>query len=239
MPDRLGHDEIKGGGLAQSENCPNCGAEIVFRSPALPAVICHYCNSTVKRIGDAVEKFGEVAALPFDVSPIRIGTSGTYEGRPFDVIGRIRLGYDQGAWNDWLCLFSDMTHGWLSESDGQFQMVIEQSLESTQSELIQRLAAGEKAVPGDRTEIDGQYYTVTDARWARCIAAEGELPFAPTTGWSVYNVDLRNPGGLAANVEREEGEPPGFYMGRYVSLAELKPRDLREIQGWAKPAYAA
>ncbi|MEQ9663791.1 MAG: DUF4178 domain-containing protein [Parasphingopyxis sp.] len=225
--------------MAKSENCPNCGAEVVFRSSGLPAVICDYCHSTVKRIGEALEKIGEVAALPFDVSPIQRGTTGKYDGRNFEVIGRIRLGYEQGSWNDWLCLFSDMTHGWLSESDGQFQMVIEQPLESSHSDLVQRIAAGGDAVPGDRTEIDGQPYFVADARWARCISAEGELPFAATTGWSVYNVDFRNPAGLSANVEREEGEPPGFYMGRYVSLAELEPRYLREIQGWARPEYAA
>ncbi|MCA1749738.1 MAG: hypothetical protein LC634_09510, partial [Sphingomonadales bacterium] len=61
------------GGLPkmQSENCPNCGAEVIFRSPALPAVICGYCQATVKRIADGVEKVGEVAVLPFDVSPVQ------------------------------------------------------------------------------------------------------------------------------------------------------------------------
>ena len=222
----------------QTENCPNCGAEVVFRSPALPAVICAYCHSTVKRIGKDLEKTGEVAVLPFDVSPVRIGMTGTYEGSNFEVIGRIRLGYDQGSWNDWLCLFADMSHGWLSESEGQFQMVVEKRVDQVDSELIQRLAAGGAAEPGERTEIDGHDFTVAEVYEAVCIAAEGELPFAPSTGWHVLNVDLRNPGGLAANFEREE-EGPGFYYGRYVTLAELQPKNLRPIQGWPMPSYAA
>lgn len=219
-------------------NCPNCGAEVVFRSPALPARICDYCHSTVKRIGEGVEKVGEVAVLPFDVSPIRIGTVGEYDGRPFEVIGRIRLGYDQGSWNDWLCLFSDMSHGWLSESEGLFQMVIEQPVAETGSELIARLAAGGQPEIGERTMIHGEEFAVAEAYRAVCIAAEGELPFAPSTGWEVFNVDLRNASGLSANFEMEE-EGPGFYFGRYVTLAELKPRYLREIEGWAMPDYAA
>lgn len=223
----------------QSENCPNCGAEVIFRSPALPARICDYCHATVKRIAEGVEKAGEVAVLPFDVSPVQIGTHGEYDGRPFEVIGRIRLGYDQGAWNDWLCLFSDMTHGWLSESDGQFQMVVERPLGDIDSELIKRLAQGGEANVGDRTSIDGVSYTVSDARWARCIAAEGELPFAPETGWEVYNIDLRNAAGGSANLEREEDEEPGFYTGRYVTLEELKAKNLRSIHGWKMPDYAA
>ncbi|MEO1167827.1 MAG: DUF4178 domain-containing protein [Pseudomonadota bacterium] len=223
----------------QSENCPNCGAEVIFRSPALPARICDYCHATVKRIAEGVELAGEVAVLPFDVSPIQIGTRGEYGGKPFDVIGRIRLAYDQGAWNDWLCLFSDMTHGWLSESDGQFQMVVERPLSEIRSKLIRRLAKGERPQIGDRTQIDGAEFVVAGARKATCVAAEGELPFAPETGWEVFNVDLRDADGFAANFEHEEGEDPGFYMGRYVTLAELNPKNLRAIHGWKMPDYAA
>ncbi|MEM8694748.1 MAG: DUF4178 domain-containing protein [Pseudomonadota bacterium] len=223
----------------QSENCPNCGAEVIFRSPALPARICDYCHSTVKRIADGVELAGEVAVLPFDVSPIQIGTRGEYGGKPFDVIGRIRLAYDQGAWNDWLCLFSDMTHGWLSESDGQFQMVVERPLTEIRSKLVRRLMKGETVQIGDRTQIDGAEFVVADARKATCVAAEGELPFAPETGWEVFNVDLRDADGFSANFEHEEDEEPAFYMGRYVTLAELNPKNLRAIHGWKMPDYAA
>jgi len=223
----------------QSENCPNCGAEVIFRSPALPARICDHCQGTVKRIADGVELVGEVAVLPFDVSPIQIGTSGEYGGKPFDVIGRIRLAYDQGAWNDWLCLFSDMTHGWLSESDGQFQMVVERPLKEIGSKLVRRLARGEKARIGDRTQIEGAEFVVANARTAICVAAEGELPFAPSTGWEVFNVDLRDADGFSANFELEEDEYPAFYLGRYVTLAELKPKNLRAIHGWKMPNYAA
>jgi hypothetical protein len=222
----------------QSENCPNCGAEVIFRSPALPARICDYCQSTVKRIGDGVDLAGEVAVLPFDVSPIQIGTSGEYGGRSFEVIGRIRLAWGDGAWNDWLCLFTDMSHGWLSESDGQFQMVVQFPLEQCDSELIQRLVDGREVMVGERTEIDGHIFTVAEARKATCVAAEGELPFAPETGWEVFNVDLRNPQGYAANFENEE-EGPGLYLGHYVGLDTLKLRNMRSIHGWAMPDYAA
>ncbi len=37
----------------------------------------------------------------------------------------------------------------------------------------------------------------------------------------------------------EEDEDPAFYMGRYVTLAELKPKNLRAIHGWKMPDYAA
>lgn len=225
--------------MAKAENCPNCGAEVIFRSPALPARICDYCQATVKRIGDHLEQLGEVAALPFDVSPVRIGTMGEYEGNRFEVIGRIRLGWEAGAWNDWLCLFNDMSHGWLSESDGVFSMVVEQPLASVRSELIEAIIAERRVEIGQRTQIDKRTYVVTEARWAQCISAEGELPFAAATGWRVFNVDLSNPDGFIANLELEEDEDPQFYTGRYVELAELNPKYLRSIHGWKMPDYAA
>ena len=47
------------------------------------------------------------ASLPFDVSPIQIGTMGTFEGVGFTVIGRVRWGWTDGSWNEWLLLFDD------------------------------------------------------------------------------------------------------------------------------------
>jgi hypothetical protein len=131
-----------------------------------------------------------------------------------------------------------MSHGWLSESDGQFQMVVQFPLEQCDSELIQRLVDGREVMVGERTEIDGHIFTVAEARKATCVAAEGELPFAPETGWEVFNVDLRNPQGYAANFENEE-EGPGLYLGHYVGLDTLKLRNMRSIHGWAMPDYAA
>ena len=33
-------------------NCPNCGAEVVFRSAALPARVCDYCRTMLVRSGE-------------------------------------------------------------------------------------------------------------------------------------------------------------------------------------------
>jgi len=59
--------------------CPNCGAPVTFRSPALPSRVCDHCQTIVVRSGQNVEAVGKAAALPFDVSPIQIGTRGTFE----------------------------------------------------------------------------------------------------------------------------------------------------------------
>lgn len=218
-------------------NCPNCGAEVVFRSPALPIKICDYCHTAVMRIEDGVRDMGRIAVLPYDISPIRIGTRGQVDGQHFDITGRVRWGWGDGFWNEWLMLFGDGSHAWLSEAMGDFMYLHEQDVGAVRSRLMKKLAAGGEAAPGDEGQEQGIAYKVVDQRTATCVGSEGELPFTAPAKWSVYSVDLRSPGGECASFQRD-GEEASFYTGRYVTLTELKAIDLRAIEGWAMPAFA-
>lgn len=216
--------------------CPNCGAPVTFRSPALPNRVCDHCRSMLVRSDDGVGIAGVEAALPFDVSPIQLGTRGRFDGRAFEVIGRVRWSWDDGSWNEWLCLFEGGVHGWLGEAMGDFMMTFERPLASAGSAELDRVARGAPAIPGRKAEIDGEDLTIADARDVACIAAEGELPFNALPGWRIYSVDLKAASGRAASLQRE-GDEAWFYDGRYVKLAELAPANLRAIEGWQMPRY--
>ena len=221
-----------------SVNCPNCGAAVTFRSAALPSRICDYCQTILVRSGDGVEAVGKAASLPFDVSPIQIGTGGRFENEGFEVIGRVRWGWTDGSWNEWLLLFDGGAHAWLGEAMGQYMMLRERPLGDVRSDAVNLVAAGRDVPIGTTAEIDGETLTAADARPATCIAAEGELPFTAPAGWSIYSVDFRSPSGRCASLQQEEGSA-GFYDGRYVTLAELAPQNLRDLEGWPRPAFAA
>jgi hypothetical protein len=216
--------------------CPNCGSEVVFRSPALPARVCGYCRTMVVRSDGAVTAIGTAAVLPFDVSPVTLGMRGSFEGAGFEVIGRVRWGWTDGSWNEWLLLFDEGGQAWLGEAMGQFMLQREQPLDTIDSPMVKALAAGERLPIGTSGEVQGEVLFVADAREAVCIAAEGELPFTAPAGWSVYSVDFRSESGRCATLQRD-GEEANFYLGRYVSLAELAPQGLRSIEGWSLPAY--
>lgn len=222
----------------QSFACPSCGAEIVFRSAALPALVCPYCRTMVVRKGDALTRLGQVAELPFDVSPIQLGTRGRFEDHGFEVVGRIRWGWTDGSWNEWLLLFDDGSTAWLGEAMGQFMLQRERPLKTVTTKVVRALAAGEKVAVGTTGVLDGEELYVADAREARCLAAEGELPFTAPAGWTIYSVDFRSFSGRCATLQRD-GEEATFYLGRYVTLDELQPRGLRRIEGWPLPSYAA
>lgn len=208
----------------------------MFRSPALPVRVCDHCRTSVMRIDEGVRDMGRAAVLPFDVSPVRMGTEGVFDGQGFAVIGRVRWGWSAGSWNEWLFLFADGAHGWLGDAMGEFSVLRERPV----GELIH--AGPWSETPdfsvGTSMFVDGEPMTVSDSREVRCIAAEGELPFVAPAGWTVHSIDLRGPSGAAATLQRD-AEETSFYVGRYVTLAELRPRNLRSIDGWPLPAFAA
>jgi hypothetical protein len=224
--------------MSLSVNCPNCGAEVVFRSAALPSRVCDHCRSLLVRNDSGVLAVGQSAALPFDVSPVRIGMRGRDDDRPFDVIGRVRWAWTDGAWNEWLLLFSDGSHGWLGDAMGQFMLTYEHPFARISTRTLKDIAKGAEAIPGTEVTLDARKLTIVDARDVICIAAEGELPFTPTPGWKLYSVDLRGAQGECANLQRDTLGTT-FYQGRYVTLAELAPTGLRPFEGWTLPAYAA
>ncbi|MDF7777200.1 DUF4178 domain-containing protein [Sphingomonas sp. AOB5] len=217
--------------------CPNCGAEVVFRSAALPSRVCDYCRSLLVRSDDGVAVVGQSSPLPFDVSPIQIGVRGQVDGHGFEVIGRIRWGWTDGSWNEWLLLFDGGATAWLGDAMGQFMLVQERDLASVRTRHIHTIVDGRHAIPGTEVQMDREAMTIVDARDVICLAAEGELPFTPRPGWRMYSVDLRGKQGNVASLQRDD-DGATFYDGRYVTLAELNPRGLRRFEGWAKPDAA-
>ena len=71
-------------GEASAElSCPSCGAPVPLVSAAVPYAVCSHCQTLILREGDDLKAIGKSAVLPFDVSPIQIGTRGTADGQRF------------------------------------------------------------------------------------------------------------------------------------------------------------
>ncbi len=222
----------------QSVACPNCGAEVSFRSPALPVKVCDYCRTLVVRANESAEAMGEAAVLPFDVSPIQIGTEGRCFDQPFQIMGRVRWAWADGAWNEWLMLLGDGRHAWLGEAMGQFMALREVTLSGSAAQVIRRLVNGTAVRPGETGNIAGHSYEVADIRDIDCIGCEGELPFTAPAGWQALSVDFRNRDGRCASFQKD-GHGSSLYVGHYVTLATLQARNLRPLPGWTLPDHAA
>ncbi|WP_206241353.1 DUF4178 domain-containing protein [Novosphingobium terrae] len=214
--------------------CPQCGAPVPLRSAAMPYAVCGHCQSVILREGDAATRIGEAASLPFDVSPIELGTRGTApDGAPFTVAGRVRWGWGDGAWNEWLLALPGGGYAWLGEAMGQFQYLTERK-DLLDHPLLRDVAAGGSLPLGAVIELDGRIFTATDVKRATCLGSEGDLPFATPIGLAIDSIDFREPLGAALSIQRD---PDGVsaYAGAYIDLGALKPKGLRQIEGWTLP----
>jgi hypothetical protein len=219
--------------------CPNCGAELRFRSADLVAKVCDYCRSTVLRRADGLEAVGRAAEVPDDVSPLQLGVTGRDGERRFELIGRVRWRYDEGGWSEWLALYDDGRTGWLGEASGRFMLLRELEGAGDKTAVGRALAAGRPVNVGDEAVLEGVAYRVNDVRAVTCAGSEGELPFPARTGLKAVSVDLMAEDGGAASIQQEDGGPVQVYLGRYVSLADIRASGLRAFDGWPMPRWAA
>lgn len=219
-------------------NCPNCGAAIRFRSAALPVKVCDYCRSTIVRHGDVLQAMGKVAEVPEDVSPVQIGTRGRDGAHGLELIGRVRMRWRDGGWNEWLALFDDGTSGWLSEAMGRYMLLRPITHSGLRTDAVKRVR-DDMALPlGTDAVIDGTRYSVTDVKDATFVGSEGELPFSTPAATPIKSVDLMAANGRCASIQKDRGEVT-IYSGRYVTLAEIGATGLRAFEDWPMPNFAA
>ncbi len=203
--------------------CPNCGAPVEFRSAASASAVCSYCHSTLLREGEALRRVGESAELFDDHSPLQLGASGQYLGEAFTAIGRLKLGYAQGSWNEWHVLFDNGRSGWLSEDNGAYVLAFDAPLPGAGA-----APAAESLRAGGSLRLGEQAWSIASVQSAAVQAAEGELPRPPRPGKAFVVADLRNTRDEVATLDYSEATAPTWSVGRPVRLAELQMRGLRE-----------
>lgn len=217
-------------------SCPNCGAPIAFRSADLPVKVCDYCHSAVLRTGGNLQAMGTVADVPDDVSPLQLGVRGRVGARSFELIGRVRWRYADGAWNEWLAYFDDGSTGWLGESMGRYMLLRQVDPAHVQSAVVDLMRGGRAVPTGTRAMIDNVEYWASDVKRVSCVASEGELPFN-SLGLSAMSVDLMSADEHCASIQKAGAEDVEVFAGQYVSLADIAATGLRAFEGWPMPAF--
>jgi hypothetical protein len=208
-------------------SCPSCGAEVIFQSRLSIFGVCSFCRSMLVRRDVDIESIGMMAELPEDISPFQIGTSGKYEGKRFRLVGRLRMAWQDGGWNEWHALFEDGRTGWLAEAQGFLMMSFE-----TESGLKSLSTA--MLTPGSRVPINGHsVYQVDDVKNVICSGSEGELPFLAPHGRRSVSVDISGPDQAFGTLDHAEGEPVRVYLGRYVEFDDFQFTGLRKLDGWS------
>lgn len=210
--------------MALSATCPSCGAPVVFQSASSVFAVCAYCQSTLVRHDQALEDIGKMAALVEDRSPLQLGAEGQYKGVHFALIGRIQIRYSQGTWNEWHLLFDDTRTGWLSEAGGEYVLTF-------MEQVREPLPAFSNLKIGERVQVAGRAWIISNLENAECVAGQGELPFKVGAGYPVAAADLRNESHFATLDYSET--PPLLFVGEAVEFSSLRMANLRD--GMAVP----
>lgn len=186
---------------------------------------CTFCKSTLVHHKGELSNIGKVADMLPDMSPLQLGTQGMYRNQKFTLVGRVKMGWSHGYWNEWYLNYSDGSDGWLGVAQGLY-MMSEEYREAVTLPRINGLAVGQAVYLLD-TE-----YIVDDIRTTQCMGTEGELPYRIQKGEHAQGADLVNSDGGFANIS---GGDKGvqLFLGSYVEVEELHLTGLKKVEGWS------
>jgi hypothetical protein len=199
-------------------NCPSCGGPITFKIGSSIVVICEYCGSAVARTDRDLRNLGKVADLIDTHSPLRVGLSGRFDGKPFVLTGRVQIGHQAGGiWDEWYAAFEGGGWGWLAEAQGKFYMTFPRNVPDPRTiPGYEALAPGQSvAVPGSQTP-----FVVAEKGVGRLLGAKGEIPYLVQPGASYSYADISGPQGTFGTLDYRYSTP-AIFAGREVTLKEL------------------
>ena len=210
--------------MIKKYSCPSCGGEISFQSSLTVFSVCSFCRSTLIRNDAGLESIGKMAQLIDDTTPLKLGTSGRYQGS-FSLIGRVQVAWKEGFWNEWFARFSDGRQGWIAEAQGFWML----SFAVSKPENLPKAAA---LKPEMQIGLDKILYTVDDIKPITYSYAEGELPFMAAQGYSAISVDLHHGENDFASITYEPSGNADVFIGKYVDFEQFSFQNLRQIDGW-------
>lgn len=190
--------------------CPSCRAPIEFRPGAGKVKVCEHCQTVVLR-GDAnLERVGKLTELVDTQSPLKLMLSGRYSGDAFTIVGRIQKSHGTGTWDEWCLGFEDGRTGWLSEAEGEWNLMFPlDGVVLPDSSQLRPLASFSLR---DRT------FVVEEVGSAQTVAAEGQLP--DFNRQHVY-ADATGAKGAFCSLDFADGDSGTAFIGSRVSIAQL------------------
>lgn len=194
--------------------CPSCGAPVQVYSPTAITVVCSYCDSMLVLQDGTLKDTGRDSALLQDFSPIQIGTTGTYNGQGFAVVGRLQAKYDAGVWNEWYVRFDNGENGWLSEA-GDIHVITHQIATPANAPAFNEIRAGISTLDYGKTFIASDVREITLSN----AAAQGELPFRLPEHYQNRVADWRCENAFLTLDYSDT--PPQAFLGSTTQLNQL------------------
>src|SRR5688572_24390437 len=84
--------------------CPECKLPITVRANDSNVIICSHCFAPIKKMEGYLKERINLLITKDESSAIQIGTTGEWDGRQFEIIGRVRYVFVEGYTNIWTML---------------------------------------------------------------------------------------------------------------------------------------
>lgn len=209
--------------------CKRCGAPLSMRSGASVFAVCKFCSTAHVRNDLEIEEVGKSAELLKDFSALQMGTKGYYifpngDGKRFELIGRVRVTWSNGYWDEWYVIFENNTYGWVAEAQGFYYVSFPIDAKA--------IDAGEELTVGQVISYEGKQYTLSDFKEATVLYSSGELPFKALGGEQYISADCIAADGGFMTVSRHENQSREVYVGTVHTFTELNFEFLHALEGW-------
>jgi Domain of unknown function (DUF4178) len=164
-------------------NCPSCGALLELKYRHSRMVVCRYCGQTSYINANTLTAVGTPILLADYGSVLSVGKKGKINGKPFEVLGRLRFDYEDGFWDEWLISLDGQwdVESWLQEDEGEFTLFRKQAIAAPPA--YYSLQVGTMATIGDQKTF------ISEKNKAVINGGEGELPFQIIAGEEADFVD--------------------------------------------------
>lgn len=193
--------------------CPSCGANIKQQNPASRSISCGYCGQTSHINADSLQAVGEKSLLVDYGSYLSVGNRGRWQEQGFTILGRLRIEYEDGFWDEWYINFDDGKPAWIQEDDGSFMLF--QSAGEISSLNYSSIYVG-NFVDFNQTLTN---VFITSKSRAKVEGGEGELPFRIIPGETADFVEGIKEGEVVS-IEVLPDET-SVYIGKTISLDDL------------------
>jgi hypothetical protein len=199
--------------MAQAKNCPSCGAPLSIKNRFVKLINCEFCDHVILIHDKGLDPTGRTSQLAEFPSILYVDATGKLNGKPFQVVGRIRYQSETAYWDEWFLTFEGGEQpGWLVEDEGNFTFFNKKTLTGSAPPF-------ESVSVGSTVSIAGQQVFISEKGVARIAGGEGQLAFRILPGEQIKYLDGSS-GQDLISVEYAENEIE-FLVGQAIDRSAL------------------
>lgn len=208
------------------QTCPECTRTIAIKSYATNVIICPHCYAPVQKLERYLKGRINLVIAKDELTPIQIGTSGKWNDKKFEIIGRVRCVYNEGFTNNWTMLFDDDTIKMLVEDCGEYAVYEQVTLETN----IYFSRVSHMDYGADTVELNaGKQYILERKSFCADMEVEGETwLFDEDRKFNCLEVGAQG-GGRYVLIETGTKNYITFKI-HHQTLADLECKELRKLQ---------